>query len=160
MAWKGGHSKTGVNPTSPLIFDFGSIQTFNKIVAPKNWLYASTWQAYGAIDYSTDGETWTTVYSGYNRSEDGRTPIDLTLSPAVQARYWRLRVTNVSWSYDTSHSPQSWPNLSIFYYEPGLKFTTPPANGAAITMDCQLDRPIKNENWVLDASFSVQFSRG
>ncbi len=53
-----------------------------------------------------------------------------------------------------------YPNLVICYEEPGLVFTNPPADGAAIEMDCDLDRPIKNENWVVDFSCSVQFSRG
>lgn len=160
MTWNQNSNPNSVSPTNPLIFDFGSVQTFNRITAPENWLYASTWQAYGAIDYSTDGENWTTAYSGYNRSENGRTAIDLTLRHAVQARYWRLRVTNVSWSYDITHTPQLWPNLCIWKEEPGLVFTNPPADGAAIEIDCTIDRPIKNENWVLDFSCAVQFTRG
>ena len=160
MTWYGSDIPNVVSPTHPMIFDFGSVQTFDRITTAANWLYASTWQAYGALDYSADGENWTTAYSGYNRSENGRQSIDVTLSPAVQARYWRLRVTNVSWSYDTSHSAQSWPNLSIWKEEPGIVFTNPPADGAAIEMDCTIDRPIKNENWVLDFSCAVQFTRG
>lgn len=160
MTWYDSDRPNQVKPTSPMIFDFGSVQTFNRITAPANWLYADTWQAYGAIDYSTDGETWTTAYSGYNRSENGRTAIDLTLSPDVQARYWRLRVTNVSWNYDTTHRPYVWPNLCIWEEEPGIVFTEPPADGASIELDCTIDRPIKNENGVLDFSCAVQFTRG
>ena len=160
MTWYDSGRPNNVSPTQPMIFDFGSAQTFNRITAPANWLYADTWQAYGAIDYSADGESWTTVYSGYSRSENGRTAIDLTLSPAVQARYWRLRVTNVSWNYDTTHRAAVWPNLCIWKEEPGLVFTNPPGDGEAIEMDCTIDRPIKNENWVIDFSCAVQFSRG
>lgn len=160
MLWYDSARPNQVSPTHPMIFDFGSVQTFNRITAPANWLYADTWQAYGAIDYSIDGESWTTAYSGYNRSETGRIAIDITLSPAVQARYWRLRVTNVSWNYDTTHRANLWPNLCIWKEEPGLVFTTPPEDGAAIELDCTIDRPIKNENWVLDFSCAVQFARG
>ena len=50
-------------------------------------------------------------------------------------------------------------NILIGYSTPGIVFTNPPAEGAAIEIDCRLDRPIKNANWVLDFSFAVQFER-
>jgi len=160
MCWYDDDNPNGVGPNNPLIFDFGSVQPFNRIVARENWMYAGTWQGYAAIDYSVDGENWTTVYSGYSRSENGRQPINMTLSTPVQARYWRFRVTNISWSYDIAHYGSTWPNIGIWYEEPGLVFANPPADGAAIEMDCVIDRPIKNENWVLDFTCAVQFTRG
>lgn len=42
---------------------------------------------------------------------------------------------------------------------PGLTFATAPAQGDILTMDCQVNRPFKNENWVLDFGLTVTFER-
>lgn len=151
--------RRGVNKANPLIFDFGEVRQFNRIKFPTSTLSAN-YSSYGGyntgmgIDYSLDGTNWTNVYTAASQSCSAHTA-DIKLSTPVTARYWRLTVTDSS-----GYGAGVYPNLAIFYHDPGLKFTTPPAEGAAIEMDCTLDRPIKNENWVLDFSCSVEFSRG
>ena len=151
--------RRGVKNANPLVFDFGSPRLFNRIKFPTSTLSAN-YSSYGGyntgmgIDYSLDGVNWTNAYTAASQSCSAHTA-DITLNPAVTARYWRLTVTDIS-----GYGAGVFPNLTIFYQEPGLVFTNPPADGAAIEMDCDLDRPIKNENWVVDFSCSVQFSRG
>lgn len=151
--------RRGVRKDNPLVFDFGAPRLFNRIKFPTNTLSAN-YSSYGGyntgmgIDYSLDGVNWTNAYTAASKNCSTH-EADVTLSTPVTARYWRLTVTDSS-----GYGAGVYPNLIICYEEPGLVFTNPPADGAAIEMDCSLDRPIKNENWVLDFSCSVQFSRG
>ena len=151
------NSSSKTDPTAYTEYDFGSVQPFNRIRFAASCMRASySWSALSVnvvLQYSADGTTWKTAFDqtvGPDTAE-----IVVKLDPVVNARYWRGFTTGSYYGYATK-----WPNLSIYYYEPGLKFTNPPADGAAIEMDCSLDRPIKNENWVLDFSCSVEFSRG
>lgn len=151
----GGNNKT--SPTAYTEFDFGSAKPFNRIRFSSACIKAS--YSYSSLSvnlvlqYSVDGVTWTTAFDQTVGPDSDE--IIVELAPVVNARYWRGFTTGSYHGYATK-----WPNISIYYYEPGLVFTNPPADGAAIEMDCQLDRPIKNENWVLDFSCSIQFARG
>ena len=106
------------------------------------------------VQYSLDGTTWTTAF---NPTVGNQVDTDIILPTPVRARYWRIFQ---HYSNGSTVVASKFPNILIYYYEPGLVFTNPPADGAAIEMDCQLDRPIKNENWVLDFSCAIQFARG
>lgn len=146
------------SPTKYTGFDFGSVQRFNTIRIPAaslrtSYSWSSTVSDTLILQYSVDGETWTTACE--QSVNGGSDEIVIRLSPEVSARYWRGWARN---SYNIYAI--KWPNLSIYYEKPGLVFTNPPADGAAIEMDCQIDRPIKNENWVLDFSCAIEFSRG
>ncbi|MFA7175449.1 MAG: discoidin domain-containing protein, partial [Kiritimatiellia bacterium] len=105
------------------------------------------------ISYSQDNETWTDILTAETALYSS-VHADVTLDTPVTARYWRLSVSSA-----TQLGGGSCPNIRLGYVTPGIVFTNPPAAGAAIEMDCKLDRPIKNENWVLDFSFAVQFER-
>ena len=148
------------SPTDYTEFDFKTVQPFNRIcISAKSlglyWSYSSR-EPTLVLQYSEDGEHWTTACQQV--VSDTKDEILINLDPVVYARYWRGFSLSSTSGYVVRGS--KWPNLAIYYYEPGLVFTNPPANGAAIEMDCQLDRPIKNENWVLDFSCSIQFARG
>ncbi len=148
------------DPTNYALYDFGSERLFNRLRIPAGSIiirYGSgdasrTTPLY--VQSSLDGQTWTTVF---NPTVGNQIDTDVILPTPVRARYWRIFQ---HYSSGSTLVASKFPNISIYYYEPGLVFTNPPANGAAIEMDCQIDRPIKNENWVLDFSCAVQFSRG
>ena len=53
------------------------------------------------------------------------------------------------------------PTVDILCYAgKKLRFAVPPAADAPITMDCRVDRPFKNSNFVIDTSVSMQFGGG
>lgn len=78
---------------------------------------------------------------------------DLVLDDTFTSKWWKVS------PYCRAGYPD-YIKLYPYYNAKGLVFSSPPAAGKAITMDCSIDRPIKNENWILDYGFSVQFSRG
>ncbi|HBL83539.1 MAG: hypothetical protein A2Y17_00435 [Clostridiales bacterium GWF2_38_85] len=106
------------------------------------------------FDYSDDGVNWTNLHTTAT-ADISSVSADLRLETPVNARYWRLTSSSIN-----QLGCGRCPNILLGYVTPGLTFTAPPASGAAITMDCKIDRPLKNTNWVLDFGFSVQFSRG
>lgn len=119
----------------------------NPIAASRIFLsqYISNGSCYAYT--SADGINWTQV--GGRASGSG----DLLLDDTYVSKWWKI----------APYCQQAYPDyikLYPYYNGKGLVFDTPPASGKAITMDCSIDRPIKNENWVLDFGFSVQFSRG
>lgn len=146
-----------INPSSPVIFDFGNDIVVNRIYMPAGSIsFGGSGSPNTAIgfDYSDDGESWTNLHTttaaAYNSIS-----ADIRLGTAISARYWRITSTYIS-----TLGCGRCPNILLGYVTPGLTFTTPPASGDAIEMDCKIDRPLKNENWVLDFGFSVQFERG
>ena len=149
--------KNCISSDSPIVFDYGHDITVNRIVIPTGTFYFGGWgspSTNAVISYSDDGETWTAVVTTETATYSS-VHADVTLETPISARYWRLSVSSA-----TQIGGGSCPNIKLGYVTPGLVFTNPPASGAAIEMDCKLDRPIKNENWVLDFSFAVQFERG
>ena len=155
-----GASKTGINSISsskPIIFDFGTTIKVNRLYMPAGSIsYGGSGSPDTAIgfDYSDDGINWINLHTTESGEHD-EVSADLRLDTPIIARYWRLTS-----SYISNLGCGRCPNILLGYVTPGLVFTTPPAAGASIEMDCAIDRPIKNENWVLDFSFAVQFERG
>ena len=148
--------KNCISSSSPIIFDYGHAIAVNRIVIPTNSFYFGGWgspSTNAVISYSQDNETWTDILTAETALYSS-VHADVTLDTPVTARYWRLSVSSA-----TQLGGGSCPNIRLGYVTPGIVFTNPPAAGAAIEMDCKLDRPIKNENWVLDFSFAVQFER-
>ncbi|MDD4688504.1 MAG: hypothetical protein PHE51_02005 [Eubacteriales bacterium] len=112
------------------------------------------------IQYSEDDVVWTDV-SGMSRTNQVWS-FDLTT-----ARYWRVYIPSYSWSYSlvASSTPtrdeQAF-GTSFFLGKtvPGLKFLSPPANGAIIEASYQIDRPYKTPNNILRFTCSLVFERG
>lgn len=124
-----------------------------KINTIKIWpnVFASYSSSKLSLSYSIDNNTWT---KGFEKDlfevKDGLVEI----FERIEARYWKINATG------TSNNLKATPNIMIAYTEPEITFITPPPQDAVITMDCEIDRPLKNENWVIDFGFSIQFQRG
>lgn len=118
------------------------------------------------LSYSIDGQEYIDVdtYTLVANSEtsDNTKPRSFD---KVSAKYWKLTCTNISsgnilhhgGSDNFGNSYTSYTLAYLGYYGEPIKFTNPPADGAVITMDCQLDRPYKNENFVIDFTPEFQF---
>lgn len=48
-------------------------------------------------------------------------------------------------------------SIALMYTGTGITFTNPPSAGAIITMDVDIDRPFKNENFIIDAAMTLHF---
>lgn len=83
----------------------------------------------------------------------------------VNAKYWKLELdfsrveddkkANIS---DIIYACTSNEYSNLLYYRgQPITFKNPPAEGAVITMDCEIDRPYKTENWVLDFNPEFQY---
>lgn len=87
---------------------------------------------------------------------------DFVFEETVSAKHWRLDIDATACS-DTLKNSRFYANPSnnaaSYLYRNGapIRFTTAPAEGAVITMTAQIDRPMKNENFILDVnpSFSI-----
>ncbi|MCE5197056.1 MAG: hypothetical protein LLG09_08030 [Negativicutes bacterium] len=121
--------------------------------------------------YSLDNQTWETclVTELFDNEYSGFPPVKKTYRfETVTARYIAFQTLEANdtptskyfaiGDYATKNGVGY--NILVGHTTPGLTFTSPPAAGASIEMDCAIDRPLKNENWVLDFSFAVQFERG
>lgn len=148
----------GVMPDAPIIYDFRHPITINRFKIAGSSITTTPGTYFGMstdlhIDYSTDGENWTNLFtSGSLYTQSIQT--DQWLDPEITARYFRLTSTA-----SQALSANVKPCILFGYITPGLTFTTAPAEGDIITMDCQVNRPFKNENWVLDFGFTVSFER-
>ncbi len=141
--------------SKPIVLDFKEPVTVNTFkIIEKSLAY---WSGSGSmsvkLEYSDDNASWQTIYN-HTFSSIYEIACNETFDP-VTARYFRLSTNSLYTLYTNTI-----PNVLLGYCTPGLVFTTPPPDGASIEMDCKIDRPMKNENWVLDFGFSVQFERG
>lgn len=118
------------------------------------------------VEYSTDNNVYKEAckvdLTGFNYSSKIDTKFD-----TVKAKYWKLSLdfTDTDEKYkqkaDTIvlvpiYTTGYIGNEPLLYYKgKPITFTNPPAKDAVITMDCELDRPYKTENWVID--FSPEF---
>lgn len=153
-------TKVGINAVSeasPIYLDFGSPITVNRFIIPQGSFTfggSGTFNTIMTFDYSDDKTTWNNLFTSGEIAYNSITA-DLWFDPPITARYFRFTS-----SFLFMVGCGSCPNIRFGYVTPGIKFMVPPANGATIEMDCQLDRPIKNSNWVIDFGFSVKFERG
>lgn len=151
--------RQSIGPNQPLAFDFRQPIEVNRLIIPKGSLSANGWST-GIIttsigfDYSEDGENWTNLHTTPVVSY-GDVAADEWFEPSISARYWRLTSSGTILSFGSYDCP----NIRFGRVVPGLTFTTAPAAGDIITMDCRVDRPFKNPNWILDFGCSVSFER-
>ena len=109
--------------------------------------------------YSENGTDWTEagVYT-VTDTNTTMTAHDFPFEDTVTAKYWRL-VIDVSACTERLRTARFYANGASYLYRNGapIHFNTAPAAGAVITMNAQIDRPMKNENFILDVnpSFSV-----
>lgn len=149
---------TAAAPDAPVIFDFRQPITINRFLIAAESITSSVGTYFGistdlGVDYSMDGETWTNLYQSGN-IYTGSITTNQWLDPEITARYFRVTSTA-----SLSIAGNNFPNIMFGHITPGITFTTAPAEGDIITMDCQVNRPFKNENWVLDFGYTVSFER-
>lgn len=151
-AWdsRSGNSEA-IDAEHPLVFDFRKRINVNRVILDAGALAGGT--TIVGLEYSDDGEVWTEVCNSGEAKSAGYVAIDAFLDADISARFWRI--TSTGSVYNTKLASFKWGHVS-----PGIKFKTAPADGAAITMNCDIDRPLKNENWMLDFTFAVKFARG
>ena len=147
-----------VNEANPILFDFGSAKECNRMKIEINTV-PSTQIDNLKIQYSTDNTTWTDVPDMVRTSQAW----SFTLT---SARYWRVFIPSYNWSYGlttgTNTRDEQAFGTTFFLGKtvPGLKFTTPPASGAAIEASYQLELPFKTSNNLLRLTCSLLLSRG
>ena len=121
------------------------------------------------FEYSIDGEVWmplTTVTATLPYNQNKFSTIDHF--ETVNANYIRVSTDADNTSLRTNNSselPYPWKGvhnnlnrIKALYIGQPIHFTTAPAEGDVLTMDARIDRPFKNENFVLDTSMSITFA--
>lgn len=117
-------------------------------------------------------------YSDDNKNYTEATRLDLTnysygksydkpFGSTIKAKYWKLGLDfskasdslkdakddyYVYFTYTTTSTPGAPKHTLLYYKGEPITFTNPPADGAVITMDCNLDRPFKTDQWVIDCN--------
>ena len=147
-----------VSEANPIFFDFGSAKECNRLKIEVITVPAAQ-IANLKIQYSIDNVTWMDVPAMARTNQVW----SFTLT---SARYWRVFIPSYSWSYalqtGTNTRDEQAFGTTFFLGKtvPGLKFTTPPANGAAIEASYQLELPFKTSNNLLRFTCSLLLSRG
>lgn len=152
-------------------YDFHSIRPINTLKIAQYGIRQFGWSTTSGnfrlkMECSADKVNWTTavVTEAYANGFSGFPDAEKMFRfEDIETRY--VRFTVLQESSDTtvggySIGSEGTYNLLVGHTTPGLTFMSPPASGAAVEMDCKIDRPLKNENWVLDFGFAVQFERG
>jgi len=151
-------SSCTVSESNPIFFDFGSAKDCNRLKIEVITVPAAQ-IANLKIQHSSDNVTWADV-PGMTRASQ---VWSFTLT---SARYWRVFIPSYSWSYalQTSTNTRDEQAFGTTFFlgktVPGLKFTSPPANGAAIEASYQLELPLKTSNNLLRFTCSLLLSRG
>lgn len=113
------------------------------------------------IEYSADNVNWTAV--AYTRESQ------VWSWTAVSARYWRVYISNYTWSYSIYSNYNSVTERDGLSYRctfflgktvPGLKLTNPPAAGETIEASYAIEYPFKTANNLLRFTCSIQLQRG
>lgn len=121
------------------------------------------------LSYSSDNSTWQEAGRYEVTSNISSISFTIEFEERIYSRYWKLEVDISSCdsemalcifgsSYYYYNGPE---NLGQKCYlrrdgEP-IHFVTPPENGAIITMDAQIDRPMKNDKFLIDFNPVLQF---
>jgi len=105
------------------------------------------------ISGSADGVNWTQVHYSAGISSTVRVCTFLT-------HYPYLKIDTISGNYGyTGYIFRVIPSSAV-EVSPCITFDTPPDNGVAITADYTVDYIPKNENYVLDVTFTILFGEG
>lgn len=146
----------GMEYATPMVIDWGSAVSCNTLKG--SFYYLNTDSL--TLEYSTDGITYTAVQSISLTSTSVSTrytqEIDITFTE-VSARYWRFSISLYNSSY-TERCSGSFVGATLFLghsVSNSLVFTTAPADGDIITMDANLDKPFKNENFAIDLALAI-----
>ncbi|MFI3171111.1 MAG: hypothetical protein R3Y58_01885 [Eubacteriales bacterium] len=125
-------------------FDYGKEVTLNW------WIVTIASRTYSFLECSNDGVTWETIVTcASSTSSQSNTLFEFE---DTTARYWRVRAscTTSSTSYGSGNGLANKGVLG--YYEPSIKFISPPAIDALITISAEVDRPYKTEDYIIEMS--------
>ena len=129
-----------------------------KLTSIYNTASSGYWQnAVVTVSYSSDGEAWTEA-SSYTVT-DRTTSLTYTFEfeETIKAKFWKVDI-DVS-ACSTSVQEARFYTTSISYLHRNgspIVFKTAPAEGAIITMEADIDRPMKNSNFILDVNPTFQ----
>ena len=109
-----------------------------------------------SLAYSNDGETWTTLLNEVRFDECtlSRTPLSSLTKhefEPIKAKFWKVTIRN-----NSPTLPINSFGIVLKHSRQPLRFNNPPAAGSIIKMNCQIDRPFKDENHVLDVVGTIQ----
>ena len=135
-----------------LVFDTGTQNYINKLR-----IYQGTTGSYSIKDFkfqgSNDGGNWTDIIVKTLQNSIGW--YDFFFKPS-NYRYYKLLIMTTHGTYSSVYIYEA----EFGFAEPHIKFNNPPAIGDAITADYSIDYIPKDENHVLDVSFTLQFADG
>ena len=106
------------------------------------------------LSYSEDGETWTDVGSyTVTSNSNAAASYKFEFPETITAQHWRLSV-DVSGCSDAVKNGRFYSEAVSYLHRNGapIHFMQAPADGAIITMTADIDRPMKNENFILDVN--------
>ena len=152
------HDENRVDASHPLYFDFKEPVKLNTLRVPSN--SSGTFTLFGR---NTEEEDWTLIGQLTPNNENNHYNFDL-----CYYRYIKLTSTTTapdmireegsgySTIYNTIEKCKK-NSYFIGYVGDGIEFTTPPPEGAVITMDAYTDLPFISPNNVLDISATLTF---
>ena len=153
---------SGTSITIKLLSD-GTVGDKVNYWIPGRWYYREKDSSFGrnptdaviSLYSSEDGEIFTHRSSYTYSSDTCSTPQAFT---ACTDKYWRLTcdLSNTDYPNATMYPDRDTASI-LGYYGAPIVFTNPPADGAKITMSLQLDRPYKNENFIMDICPEFRF---
>lgn len=123
------------------------------------------------LEKSDDGETWEQFFETpdlhpYGQGSAARYSIDADYSfELIEPEYIRVSFKAGDTGVFDGNTPiqsngydlQTYSSIWLDYVGEGIVFTEAPAEGDVLTMDCMLDRPYKNSNFVMDIAASIEF---
>jgi hypothetical protein len=155
-------SSCTVNEENPIFFDFDTAKECNRMKIEMNTVPLDQIDNL-KIQYSTDNINWLDVPDMIRAEQVW----SFTLT---SARYWRVFIPSYDWTYhlfintdndiDIRDEQEFGTTFFLGKTVPGLKFTNPPADGAAIEASYQLELPFKTSNNLLRFTCSLLLSRG
>lgn len=121
------------------------------------------------LEKSDDGETWEQFFETPDLHPwvQSNHYIDADYSfELVEAEYIRISFKAGSTGVFSASTPiaylgrgtDSYNSIWLDYVGEGIVFTEAPAEGDVLTMDCMLDRPYKNSNFVMDVAATFTFA--
>lgn len=150
----------------PLVFDMGKDVECNALFVDGlvyKYNSSSSYEVDLVLEYSTDNENWVeatriNMYAwGYSYADNitAANKNKIAHFDSITARYWRLHVVSTNSNIQNYGVGSAWGNSFFGKVGQGIVFTIPPAEGAVITIEAQVDRPFKTSDYVLDYSATL-----
>ena len=158
----GGDSSQGVgyfDNSKPLYLDFKESAKLNTLRVPSS--SKGTFTLFGR---NTEEEDWTLIGQFTPNNENNHYNFDLCYYRYIKLTSTEER-TPIMYSGNSGYYDSSYDTIEkckegsyfIGYVGDGIEFTTPPPEGAVITMDAYTDLPFVSPNNVLDLSATLTF---